>query len=230
MDLNRRRKGLPMDSVRQLLLVSTLLVLWAGSALADQHQGIYLGAYFGAPYLNTVEAQDNLGRFNLNADFGPMYALTLGYDLPVEGLLGNGRVELEYNQRSQDFTTADFSSSSVAASGSLQVQQLMLSSVATFPEIRLFALTPYVGLGVGAAQVKVDQLQVDGTAFLNDDSLVFAAQGSVGLQKNLTSWLRLDLGYRYTYIADPELTEVDGRKVKLAVSAHQGMLGLVFLF
>jgi opacity protein-like surface antigen len=219
-----------MNSLRQLILVPALVMLMLGSAAAQRHEGYYLGAYFGLPLMDSVEAKDDLGRFNLNADTGQLYALTLGYDLPVEGLLGNGRIELEYNQRSHDISSADFRTGRVAATGSLQVQQLMLNSFAIFPEVGFFAMTPYVGVGIGAAQVKVDQLTVIGQPLLDDESLVFAAQAGCGLQKELTSRLRLDLGYRYAYITDPELTESDGRKVELSVGGHQGMLGLVLLF
>lgn len=217
-----------MDSLRQLILIPALLILLLGTAFAEQHEGYYAGAAYGVAYTDAVAAKDDLGRFYLNGDLGGAYVLSLGYDLPAGGRFGNGRVELAYSQSTHDFTTAEFSSGEVAASGSLLVQRLMLNSFATFREDH--ALTPYLGVGLGAAQVRLDKLKIIGSPLIDDEDLVFAAQFGCGITTDLTSWLRLDLGYRYSYIQAPELAETDGRKVKLDVNSHLGLLGLVYLF
>jgi opacity protein-like surface antigen len=217
-----------MSCLRLLSFSLALLLVLVSNAAAAPHEGYYVGAYFGMTSLNSVEAEDNLGLFILDSDPGQTFALTLGYDLPIEGSLGNGRLELEYNQSNNDLTQATFSDSSVSADGSLSIQSLMFTSFATFEKI--FGMNPYAGLGLGAAQVKMDKLTATGQPLIDDKDMVFAGQAGGGVTIEMTPSLRLDIGYRFFLSAKPEFLEADGRNVSVDISGHRAMLGLVWLF
>jgi len=218
-----------MNVLRPMMLcLLLLLVLLAGTAVAAPHHGYYAGVWFGTSTFETSKAGDDLGSFNLEADDGSLWGVSFGHDLPRQRSGTNGRVEIEYSHRSNSFNSGQFSNGNFAASGDVQVESLMFNSFAVFPNQT--RVSPYLGLGLGGAQLTVDHLQIDGQPFIDDDSLTFAWQVGVGLDFAVTSFLRVDLGYRYFSAYQPELTETDGRKVKLDYDTHNGLLGLVWLF
>ena len=220
-----------MIRLRLLLLTPLLFCILLDSASANSpigHSGYYLGVAGAVSVLGTAKAEDNLGSYNLKSDPGTLLSLQVGYDLPVGGLFGNGRVELEYNQWNNDFTKVEFRDGTFDTRGSLKGRSLMLNSFATFPNGT--RLTPYAGVGLGVAQLKIDQLTIDPKPLINDKDMIFAGQGGCGIGVEINSHLRLDLGYRYFASVRPELKDADGRKVKLNLNAHRLMLGLVLLF
>lgn len=212
------------------LVLGVLMVLFCGlnAAAQDRHLGYYASLALGVPAPGTVEADDNLGRFNLDIDPGYAVAASVGVDLAANKTRGRGRVEVEYCYRSNGLNEVEFSDRSLSGNGDLVVQSLMLNSFAVVPTGR--KLQPYFGLGVGAAQLKADGLTVGGRPLLDDDDLSFAWQLGAGFEMSLSQTLRLDLGYRYFSIFQPELKEADGRAVDIDYAAHTGMVGLVYLF
>ncbi len=204
------------------------LLLLVGNAVAETKSGYYLGASAGVSSLVTSNARDTYGLFNLEADEGYLVAVNFGYDLPSRNQDSNGRVEFEYSQRSTSFSQAVFTGGKVSASGELEVQSLMLNSFAVFPTDTRFS--PYIGLGIGGAMINVDNLVVAGSPLVNDDSLSFAWQVGGGVEFPLTRSLRMDLGYRYFSTNYSDFKQMDGSKIEIECSSHNGTLGLVWLF
>jgi len=209
-------------------IVCLILLLLVGNAEAETHSGLYLGASAGVSSLVTSNARDTFGLFNLEAKEGYLVAVNFGYDLPPRMNNSSGRVELEYSQRGSSFNQAVFTSGKVSASGDLVVQSLMLNSFAVFPTDTRFS--PYIGLGIGSAMINVDNLAVAGSPMVNDETLSFAWQVGGGLEFSLTRSLRMDLGYRYFSTNNSNFEQVDGSKIEIECSSHNGTLGLVWLF
>lgn len=217
-----------MKFLRQFLLLLSLLFVACGVALAEPHDGFYLGASVATPVLNTMTAEDDLGTFTLDTDPGSRFALTLGYDLSDMDWGSGGRIELEYAESSNTFTKATFSDAVVAAKGEVTVRSLLLNSFAVYHNGT--PVVPYLGLGLGGAQIKIAGLTVGAQALIDDEVLVFACQGGAGIDIDVTSWLRLDIGYRFLYLQQPEFTESDGRLVTLDYGAHSVIAGAVIKF
>jgi len=214
--------------LRQLMLILSLLLITSGVARAEPHDGFYAGASVATPVLNTMVGEDDLGTFNLDTDPGSLIAVKIGYDLSDFGGSNAGRIEIEYAERSNTFTQATFSDATVAATGEVTVNSLLLNTYAVYHLGSPVA--PYFGVGLGGAQIKIAGLSVGNQPMLDDDALVFACQGGAGLDIDVNSWLRLDIGYRYLYLQQPEFTESDGREVKFDYGAHSGMVGVAFKF
>ncbi|HKI52377.1 MAG TPA: outer membrane beta-barrel protein [Geothermobacteraceae bacterium] len=215
-------------NVMRPMMICLFLLLLAGTAGAESHHGYYAGAWYGISAFETSTANDDLGSFNLEADQDSFWGISFGYDLPSQSTGANGRVEIEYGHRSNSFDNGQFNNGAFAASGDVQVESLLLNSFAVFPNQT--RVSPYLGLGLGGAKLTIDNLQIDGQPFIDDECLVFAWQLGGGLEIELTRSLRVDLGYRYFSVYQPELNEVDGRKVKPDYTAHSGMLGVVWMF
>jgi len=205
-----------------------ILILVAGNAAAQTNTDYYLGAYAGVTSLVTANARDSFGLFNLEATEGSLIAVSIGYELPPLRHESNGRVEIEYSQRSANFNQAEFTNGKVSASGSLEVQSLMFNSFVVFPTRTRFS--PYVGLGIGGAIINVDNLVVAGFPMVNDDNFSFAWQVGGGMEFTLTQSLRMDLGYRFFSTNHTDFVQVDGSKIEIEGHSHNGMLGLVWLF
>lgn len=223
----RKVKNMKLLRISLLTLGLVLLVL-SGAVCAEKHQGFYAGIYYGAAIDQNVIAVDSLGRYTLDTEVPLNISGSLGYDLPPESLLGKGRIELTYFQQQADFDRARFTDGKFSALGDFQVQSLMLSSYAVYETNAYVAL--YLGGGIGAAKIKVDQLTIDQQPILNDTKIVLAGQLGAGIEVPLTSWLRADLGYRYFLSKEPEFKDNTGRKLSLDVNSHNAILGLVVLF
>jgi opacity protein-like surface antigen len=218
-----------MNLLRMFLLAPALvLMVFPGAVYAEKHQGFYAGVYYGAAADQNVIAVDSLGRYTLDTKIPLNISGSLGYDLPPDSLLGKGRIELTYFQQQADFDRARFTDGRFTTGGDFQVQSLMLSSYAVYETSPYLAL--YLGGGIGAARVKVDQLTIDQQPMLNDTKTVLAGQLGVGVEVALTSWLRADLGYRYFLSKEPEFKDNTGRELSLDVNSHNAILGLVVLF
>jgi opacity protein-like surface antigen len=165
-----------------------------------------------------------LGTFNLDFEPGPAAAITLGYDLNPRGLLGDGRLELEFARRSNALEKVDFLEGKVDGDGDLRAESLLLNTWGVYRGLRDWV--PYFGAGFGAARVTADDLQVFGQPLADDDKVVFAYQLGIGADIPLTPSLSLDLGYRFFGTARPEFTAADGSKFKTRYLSHSALLGL----
>jgi opacity protein-like surface antigen len=206
-----------------LMCMPMLLLALCGPAWSA-HQGVYLGAFYGMTLLSEAEARDALGTFHLDFEPGQVAAITLGYDLTPKGLLGDGRLELEFARRSNALEKVDFIEGKVDGDGDLRADSLLLNTWGVYRGFRDWV--PYFGAGIGAARVTADDLQVLGQPLADDDKVVFAYQLGIGADIPLTSSLSLDLGYRFFGTARPEFTAVDGSKFKTRYLSHSALLGL----
>ncbi len=212
----------------RMLLLALLLLLPSLAVAFEPHDGFYLGAYFGAPVAENISGKDTAGTFHLESKGDPFTAVTVGYELIDGSFLGTGgRIEAEYSQRGGSFNKGNFSTGDVAASGDLAVESLMLNCFATYRTGSL--VSPYLGVGIGAAQMTIDNLTVGGIPLIDDEVMTPAVQAGLGLDIDVTSWLRLDAGYRFFYVR-PEFTESNGSDVTIDYREHSVIVGAVVKF
>jgi opacity protein-like surface antigen len=113
--------------------------------------------------------------------------------------------ELSYRQNEND--RVDFGPlGDVDLDGNRQALGLM-ANVALEPAIGQIPLRPYIGAGLGVANVALDARDLD----IDDDDWVFAYQGMVGLAIDLGRSATLFGGYRYFATDDAKL---DGARVE----------------
>ncbi len=78
---------------------------------------------------------------------------------------------------------------------------------------------PYIGIGVGMAQAKLDNFAVRGTLLANSSDTVFAYQPMVGVRYHITDALALGVEYRYFATVDPTFKDSSGVKFQAASRA-----------
>ncbi|MGB0748471.1 MAG: OmpA family protein [Magnetospiraceae bacterium] len=191
---------------RSSIAVATLLAIAPLTASAGDISGPYVS--LGAGVNLHIDPTYNIGGVsrNIDMDYGwaGIGALGWGYD---SGL--RGEVELGFRNNNIDsingtaLTTEDVSVLSLM--GNLLYDFDLDSS-----------LTPYLGLGVGAAKINTD------TPLFDDSDTVLAGQAIAGVNYAVTEQLNLFLDYRYFITADPDFTP----NVSGEYQAHTVLAGL----
>jgi outer membrane protein OmpA-like peptidoglycan-associated protein len=92
-----------------------------------------------------------------------------------------------------------------------------------------FPVQPYVGGGIGLAQINVNNVSRAG-GFISDSDTQFAYQGIAGLGWNINPNWRANLDYRYFATLDPSFTTDRGAAVTGEYSSHAAMLGFTYKF
>ncbi len=89
---------------------------------------------------------------------------------------------------------------------------------------------PYLGVGVGGAEVSLNDLMVGGVPVSNSSDFVFAYQPFVGVRYMLTDRLALGLEYRYVATVDPTFKDSSGRPFNGKYESHNVLAGLTYHF
>lgn len=189
-----------------------------------QHSGPYIGAFLGGSALMNSKSSDNLGDSRLSYKPALMEGTMVGWDLEPGNALGEGRLELEYSRRSNSLDKATYNTGSVPGGGKMTADSLLFNCIGVFRDDTIWS--PYLGLGLGAARLKADNLTVTGKLLSNDSAVVFAYQVQTGFDIELSKYFSLDLGYRYFSTARPTFVEASGRKFTMDYVSHNVVLGL----
>lgn len=124
--------------------------------------------------------------FSTEYDSGDGFEASLGYDFP-----GAFRLDLNYVKYKNDIDTIN----DMPAFTTLESQKLLGNLWIDFNEDGV--VQPYIGLGLGAAKLELEDA----------DDTVLTAQAGVGLNFALGAHLKLNLGYRYFESKDPEFDD-----------------------
>lgn len=186
------------------LLGCALCALAAPASAQQVTTGPYLSLGAGPQWLNDAKTTGSTTNTTYRFDTGWTAIGALGYGL------GNGfRVEGEFGYRHSNVSSA----STGSASGSVKALDFMANGLYDFN--LGWPVTPYLGVGVGAARVSANNLTVPGsTSTINDSALEFAYQGMAGLTYAINQNLKVDLGYRYFRTTDPEYHVGSGGTVR----------------
>lgn len=145
---------------------------------------------------------------DIEADDGWGAALALGF-----GSRGGFRLEAEGAYRQNDLD--------VRGRGGADIHSIALMGNVYFePQLGPFPLRPYIGAGVGGANVAFDADDLD----IDDDDWVLAYQGMVGAVLKLGARAGVFAGYRYFATDEPAFagTDIEYRTHNLEVGLRFG--------
>lgn len=216
------------NRARAALMAATAAVTAAAMTLPAHatRAGWYVGLEGG---LNEAEDADtttdnNPGtngtrqEFDTEYDTGNLFGTTIGY------LFANGlRPEISFVLRNNDIE----STGGAAANGEIENVSLLGNLWYNFRSGQ--ALQPYIGAGVGANKVSLEDFSNNPGGNYSSDDTVFAGQAGVGAQFALGPRANLDLGYRYLMSEDPELNNSQ-TQYETEYSAHSILLGFNYTF
>jgi opacity protein-like surface antigen len=179
------------------LMLIAIVVVVVPSASA---QGWYLGALASYTSLDDIDFGTALGTVTTTFDESQSVGLVLGYDTSML------RIEGEIIMR--EFNVQDH----ILAGGALpgptgEAETLTLMANAIYDFNREGTVQPYIGLGLGWADVELDDFGVEPIPdVLNDSDSGFAYQVFAGLGFELSDNWNLFVDYRWFVASDLSLT------------------------
>jgi len=196
-----------------LLLAATFV---SSPALAES--GYYMS---GAVGYNSPEDVDGSGALGdeMVLDEGAAGLLSFGYQTS-----DYFRAEFELGFRGND---VDRTRTNTAGAGELTATTYMLNALYDLDYFGRFV--PYIGLGLGIADVEADNVTNFSSTTLNSSDAVFAYQGIAGAAYEVTPTLDLFLDYHYLK-AEPDIRALTGTDVNLDYADHAMFFGLRYRF
>ena len=218
-------------TLRNALLATAAVVAMSPSlAFAQPISGPYVGIAGGVNILQDSDVTvQNVGRGEAEFDTGWAGFLTLGWGF------GNGfRVELEGGYRSNELgaLTGPVTAVTGRATGGTQTQWSGMLNALYDMNLGISWLYPYIGVGVGYAQVNWDDVRTANGQRIDGNSGQFAYQGIVGVSVPVgVQGLSLTADYRYFATLDPEFTLAGtNNKVDSENRNHTFTIGLRYAF
>lgn len=182
----------------RVMILSFAFSLFATVAMADP----YFSGNLGLVVLHDSEISDGFDTADLSFDpgFGLLAAVGTGLAPGVRG-----EIELGYRMNDVDKISAG-GLGSAEIGGDVGTLSLMANVFKDFQPEEAFS--PFIGAGIGMAQVDVE-LEADGES-VSDDDTVFAYQAAVGVAYAISETVKLDAQYRFFATADPSFGGIDG--------------------
>jgi outer membrane protein OmpA-like peptidoglycan-associated protein len=202
------------------ILAAGLVAGLSSAALAD---GWYAGAETGlnlAPSEKYKDFKNGTSEVKVSHDAGFGLLANAGY------AFGQFRAEGEFGWRYNGVDKVN----GVSGSGDVQAYDLMLNG---YYDIKTgTAWTPYLGLGIGAADIVNNSVRNSSGSLTNDSDIVFAYQGIAGVSYALNDHLSLNADYRYFRTLDGEFSPASPytQKVKAPYEAHSVLVGFTYKF
>lgn len=182
-------------------------------------EGFYAGFAGGLNQTNDASISGTGINADAEFDYGNTAAATLGYDYS-DGFRG----EIELSGRWSDTDTIS------NTSGAGDVRALSAMANALYDISLGSSFTPYIGVGIGAANVEASGISPVGGSTISDDDTAFAYQGIVGTSYQLNNTVSLNADYRYFATSDLDYSTVSGVSVSEEYSNHTVLFGISFGF
>mgnify|MGYP000102942882 CR=1 FL=1 len=206
-----------ITTFRATALATFSAVLFSASVQA-QDAGPYVSAGVGLLKSKDTTVTDTASR-TVKFDNGNLGALGLGYDYGA-----NWRAEVELARRAADLKSV----SGTAATGEMLATSLMANAIYDF-DINS-PITPYLGAGIGLAQVKLKNASPFGASSINDSDRGLALQGIAGASYALNEAVNLFADYRYFTARNIDLHTAAGAAASMDAKTHSVMVGLRYNF
>lgn len=204
-----------------------LLCLGSQTAFADSHDtagssapgGFYIDLGAGGLLLDDSDLDG--GGIDTDVEFDAGYA---GRAAIGHGYESGWRAEVEVAYR-------DAGVDSIGSSGGSGDSTALSGMINGYYDFRNdSALTPYVGLGLGLAQVEADGYSPVSNSSIDDDDLVYAYQCVLGASWSFSDALALTADYRYLATEDVSLSTASGTGVDGEYRSHAVFVGLRISF
>lgn len=192
---------------------------WEGGWAGDD-TGWYVEARVGYSIPSDSDADSATTNQTLEIDPGFAGAGALGHDFD-----GFFRTEFEFAYRDGDIDSV----SGLNGTGSLDVTTYMANFIAEL-ESPDTALTPFVGIGLGAATIDGDGARTIAGGVISEDDTAFAYQGIAGLAYAVNQNLAFTGSYSYVDVPEATLSTTAGTSVDIDYAAHSLMVGLRWSF
>ncbi len=208
--------------LRQLLLAAALVVIAQGAWA--QTKPWYVAAGLGASFVDDIDATQAGITLTTELDTGIFSTGAFGRSF------GNFRAEGELSFNTNDVSTLSVPGvGGVTASGDVSTLGVMVNGYYDFETNSKW--TPYIGGGIGGANVSINSLSVVGVLLADDDTTVLAYQAKAGVAYEFSPAWEGTLGYRFFGTEDADFVDSFGSPFSTdGIQAHIVELGFRFRF
>ena len=184
--------------MNRLLAIAVLALVFTGTSV--HAEGYYVSGNLGASILSDSDVEQT-GFPTIVTSFDPGFTIgaAMGHDY------GNIRAEGELAFRTNSIDDLSFLGFILPAEGNVSSLSIMVNGYYDFRSANS-ALIPYLGAGLGFANVTVDA-STFGIQLLDDNALVFAYQLMAGFAYDINPTTALTFGYRYFATSNPEFDD-----------------------
>lgn len=204
-----------------VVVICIFIFLLSANVFAE---GPYISANVGVSWLDDAELTGSDLGINLESDMefdtGFLLGAALGYDfgqLRIEGEMGYRFHDID---EWKDVTVNGTNFGDFNGDGDVATLSLLVNGYVDFAPPN-YPVTPYIGGGIGFANIDMNDLELEDDFIGDEDDTVFAYQLAAGVAFAVNPYMTLDLGYRYFATSDPEFDEIeaeyDSHNISLAV-------------
>lgn len=188
--------------------VAALAIGVSATAVSAEDTGFYVGTNIGANFQQDQDSTSTGRNLDLSFDNGEFYAGQVGYKFAGNDF-GRFRTEFELSYRENDVDDIVFNNNPQVGSGEQDVLAGLVNVYYDFTSVSK-KFVPFVGLGLGVAELDSNVAYNGGAAFLNDSDTTLAYQAVIGGEYKLTEAVSLTGDARYFGLDDPDLTRFGG--------------------
>ncbi len=203
-----------------------LLAMLLPSAAWAQNNAWYVAGGLGASFPNDVDITQAGTTLTTELDTGIL--ATGAFGRSFDNQIFRAEAEVLYN--TNDVSALNVSGvGSVIAGGDISTLGLMVNGYYDIDTNSKWR--PYIGGGIGGANVSINSLSSLGVLIADDDTTVFAYQVKVGVAYEFTQALAGTLGYRFFATEDADFVDSAGAPFSAdGIEAHIVELGVRFRF
>ncbi len=193
--------------------------------------GWYTSASAGMAFMDNVHSHSSSGSvfdvtganpgYDLNAALGK----ELGSGFRAEAELGYHRVDLGH---ATVYSPGGLGLSGRGAGGDASAVSMMGNGYYDFDTGG--PIKPYIGAGIGFANVNFNGVDINGSRVTSDEDLAFAYQAMAGIGYQLTPNGTIYTGYRYFAVDDPTFTDNVGGNLHSEFATHNVEVGYRLTF
>ena len=207
-----------MRTLKALLTGAAFVGFSGAAAMAADTEGWYVGADAGVNFAQDTKF-DSTDKVKFDTGYGILGQV--GYDFR-----GPLRAEAELGWRSNGVNKIN----AAKAKGSIDPATLMFNVYYDFHNSSAF--TPFLGVGIGAAYLNVDNARPKGVAKgVDDGDRVFAYQGIAGVSYALDNNWSLKGSYHYLRTTDGRFKDKsDGTRADANYKSHALFVGFTYAF
>jgi OmpA-OmpF porin, OOP family len=220
-----------------VLPIVAAAMLIAFPARADQ-PGWYLGAGGGWSTIDHIGTSDSSLNFTSNEGHGFGVMGFAGYDFGglfrAEGEVGYSHHDVKALNIVNDgglgasLGVGSLTGASANPSGSISALSFMMNGIVNL--LPRWRVSPYIGIGVGGADVSLNSFRVANTTIADDSDLVPAGQAIAGIGGRISPHVSLALDYRYFITMDPTFKDTAGSTFRSTYREQSVLLSVTYHF
>lgn len=211
--------------MKRLIVMAIFALVFITTSAHAADKGMYVSGNLGISLLSDSDVeQSGFPTIETSFDLGFNIGGAIGYDY------GNIRAEGEIAYRLNDIDEFAVLGFIFPGGGDVSALSFMVNGYYDLHSANS-PLVPYLGLGVGFANVMVDA-SVGGIPLLvaDDDDLVFAYQFMAGIGYEISPTTALTVGYRYFQTSDASFSDPGFPDVEAEIQSHEFNFGVRVMF